>query len=169
METERQTCRLSVRQGGRQAGRQANTLWMFWLNVCIPCYVGTYLRASYYIIKCEQSLGCHQFWAISVKCGSTRSSLAFLVVWETDIKLCSSCGSTWLVQLTEMSGTSNSGYFVCLLWKGCLNGSLVSNSTWRLTSIYPHFPGSFFIPALLLRSGPGLRCLKHHGNLLYGP
>ena len=46
---------------------------------------------------------------------------------------------TWLVQLTEMSGTSNSGYFVCLLWKGCLNGSLVTNSTWRLTSIYPHF------------------------------
>lgn len=46
---------------------------------------------------------------------------------------------TRLVQLTEMSGTSNSGYFVCLLWKGCLNGSLVTNSTWRLTPIYPHF------------------------------
>lgn len=53
---------------------------------------------------------------------------------------------TWLVQLTEMSGTSNSGYFVCLLWKGCLNGSLVTNSTWRLTSIYPHFlSGSSFL------------------------
>lgn len=46
---------------------------------------------------------------------------------------------TWLVQLAEMSGTSNSGYFGCLLWKGCLNGSLVTNSTWKLTSIYSHF------------------------------
>lgn len=67
-----------------------------------------------------------------------------------------------------MSGTSNSGYFVCLLWKGCLNGSLVSNSTWRLTSIYPHFPGSFFVPASLLSSGPGSLCLKHHSSLLHG-
>lgn len=45
---------------------------------------------------------------------------------------------TWLVQLAEMSGTSNSAYFVCLLWKGCLNGSLVTNSTWKLTTIYSH-------------------------------
>ena len=49
---------------------------------------------------------------------------------------------TCLGQLTEMSATSNSGYFVCLLWKGCLNGSLVTNSTWRLTSIYSHFLSS---------------------------
>ncbi len=55
---------------------------------------------------------------------------------------------TWLVQLTEMSGTSNSGYFVCLLWKGCLNGSLVTNSTWRLTPIYPHFPSRVLHPCL---------------------
>lgn len=50
---------------------------------------------------------------------------------------------TWVVatvvQLTEMSGTSYSGCFVCLLWKGWLNGSLVTNSTWKLTSIYSHF------------------------------
>lgn len=166
-----QTDRQTDMQAFRQTGRQAGILQIFWLHVCIsPHFARRYLRASYYTIKCEPSLERHWFWAISLKCGCTRSLLAFLVVWETDIKLlCSSCGSTWLVQLTEMSGTSNSGYFVCLSCKGYLNGSLVSNSTWRLTSIYPHFPGSFFIPALLLHSSPGLLSFKYHGNLLYGP
>lgn len=56
---------------------------------------------------------------------------------------------TWLVQLTEMSGTSNPGYSVCLLWKGGLNGSLVTNFTWKLTSIYSHFLSSVLHPCLL--------------------
>lgn len=57
--------------------------------------------------------------------------------WGLDLG-CSYCRAD-KVQLTEMSGTSNSGCFVCLLWKGWLNGSLVTNSTWKLTSIYSHF------------------------------
>lgn len=57
--------------------------------------------------------------------------------WGLDLG-CSYCRAD-KVQLTEMSGTSNSGSFVCLLWKGWLNGSLVTNSTWKLTSIYSHF------------------------------
>lgn len=57
--------------------------------------------------------------------------------WGLDLG-CSYC-RTAKVQLTEMSGTSYSGCFVCLLWKGWLNGSLVTNSTWKLTSIYSHF------------------------------
>lgn len=71
--------------------------------------------------------------------------------WKKDLTcFAATMEQTWLVQLTEMSGTSNSGYFVCLLWKGCLNGSLVTNSTWRLTSIYPHYSQqSFFIPVFL--------------------
>lgn len=57
--------------------------------------------------------------------------------WGLDLG-CSYCRAD-KVQLTEMSGTSYSGCFVCLLWKGWLNGSLVTNSTWKLTSIYSHF------------------------------
>jgi len=65
--------------------------------------------------------------------------MPFISGREAENPVCCYCELTWLVQLTEMSGTSNSGSFVCLLWKGWLNGSLVTNSTWKLTSIYSHF------------------------------
>lgn len=73
---------------------------------------------------------------------------------------------TWLVQLTEMSGSSNSGYFVCLLWKGCLNGSLVTNSTWKLTSIYSHFLSRLLYSCLLSRARVQSVCVSQQGPLV---
>ena len=76
---------------------------------------------------------------------------------------------TYFVQLNEMSAASNSSYSVGMWWKGCFNGSLVTNLKWESTSIFFYFlsgrPKKYLFDCFSEKFG-GSHYNQHYTNLL---